>query len=659
MDTRQNERGGKVLFSECNLLHLGIILFVTFAAHGLLLLNDGLYSDDFLTYHWLKEGRWDVQFFAYNYSYRPIFALLQWILTYIPLDINFQARLVNFSFIFLAGCLVYGIGVKTRLLTPVESLIVALLSLTYPAFQWHQNISQIGLAFCYSSFLAGIVFDVLALRAPSTKKYYLCRFLSVTFSVFSLMHSSLIAFYFGYVLFRLLYTVNLKKRGEYATQPRKLVWDILLGLAGTGMIWAGMGIHWAEIKTPPLPAFRAVFLYLGMSLLMLPLLIWAERGIQTVQNAKISPWLRANCDNDCQLNSLIGLAVGVTGIAGLAYLAAAWFGFLPLESAFALSGWGVYAILCVVFLVFLLKDVLRLTPALAGGAVKVWRKIVDPRYFSKTKDGKGLRGLAILVLHEYSSSILPLLPMTIVPLVFWRVTRDAFPSNEWWQSYYQVNLLESIPVILQRYIPMFWKNGIAFHLLNALKFGVMLLPLAFIIYFLIRKMAGKDKTEPMTRLYGWGAVIAAFVFGLILLLFGILPYTLVLVNLGSLYDTNIELPPHGTYTRYAQLLGLPMAVILFAAIRALRARVIRLPVWMVLTFGVIITSFCFQNVESYFLWQARWVMDRSVMVNLSSTPEFFKNQIYNIYKPFGNDLGVDLENWFVYSTMFWMICGGE
>ncbi len=658
MCSGQSGREGKFPLTGSRFLPWGALLLTTFAAHGLLLLNDGLYYDDLLTYHWLKEGKWAVQFYSYNSTYRPIYALLQWMLTYLPLDINFQARVVNFLLIFVSASLVYRIGKDTGLLSSGESMLVAMFSIAYPAFQRYVSIGIIGYVFCYNLFLAGVLWDICALRASSAWKYYAYRFLSICALLFSLMHNSLLVFYFGFLLLRLFYTANLQKRGEYPPHAGYLRLDILSVLVGAGFLGVALLVNWMEITTPPLAAFRAVFLYLGLSMLLLPVLVRAENGLALFQRVVVAPGLEAvgRCVRPSQgIAWLSGGLVCLLGIGVMVLLLGGWFGVVPTPSRETSLVVGLYSVLWLIFGLMLIYSVLK--PG--QGAERFWQKLGRSPWLKAVQDDDRLRRVWQETLLQYFKQLIPLIPLALIPLIFWVVTRSLFPSNELWKNYYKIDLIGSIVPILQRILPMYLQNGVVYHLGNMLKVALYAAPVEFILYYFLTNRAEGQDTQFSIALRGRAALIATFLFGLVTLLLGIFPYTITSYNLEYFNKVAAVLPQHGIYTHYAQLMGLPIAVMLYALLRivSVNARVFTRN--MLFVFCVVIFAFCVQNAQSYFLWQARWVADSSLMANLADTPEFYKNYNYNIYRPIQNDLGQMTEAWYVYSALFKMVANGE
>lgn len=101
-------------------------------------------------------------------------------------------------------------------------------------------------------------------------------------------------------------------------------------------------------------------------------------------------------------------------------------------------------------------------------------------------------------------------------------------------------------------------------------------------------------------------------YGLFLLLCGTLPYILV----GK--------PPHpdSMDTRNALLVALPMSIIIFSIVEMISHASIRFFIVYFLVVG-----FLLQSTQNYINWQARWVKDRSIILNMSDHPTLKKSSI--------------------------------
>jgi len=75
-----------------------------------------------------------------------------------------------------------------------------------------------------------------------------------------------------------------------------------------------------------------------------------------------------------------------------------------------------------------------------------------------------------------------------------------------------------------------------------------------------------------------------------------------------------------------------------------------------------VTLFCWIYIESYIIWQERWIEDRSMMVNLVHEPAFSENSIFWISRNLPDRLekgGWDVNEPWVWVGMFKWATGEE
>jgi len=108
------------------------------------------------------------------------------------------------------------------------------------------------------------------------------------------------------------------------------------------------------------------------------------------------------------------------------------------------------------------------------------------------------------------------------------------------------------------------------------------------------------------------------IFGILLLGLGAFPY--VVVGLA---------PADAWSSRHEMLVGLPLAIIVLGVtgvVEKERRGMLSLASLSVL--GLIVVGFTLTTVHTYIGWQARWVKDRSIMLNLSRMPELRKVSVF-------------------------------
>jgi len=181
-----------------------IIIFVTvLITHGLMLLMDGIYWDGWRHYTRHVEndfGKFRDEFFATGV---PVEAYAQWAMHYFP-NVIFGYRFVSLLAILLLGLMVYQIGIKTHFLSRSESLIVALLTITYPAVHVYHEFT---LMFNISAYAFLMTAAYLSLQFDDAKgwKKWVLRIAALNLFFISFWISSLLVFYFGFLLVWIVY----------------------------------------------------------------------------------------------------------------------------------------------------------------------------------------------------------------------------------------------------------------------------------------------------------------------------------------------------------------------------------------------------------------------------------------------------------------------
>jgi hypothetical protein len=209
--------------------HYIAIVIYTLITHGLLLLNNGVYWDGWLMYTNLIEKNWNNIHTWLFESGAPISAYFHWVMGYLPTMI-FSYKLVAFLSITLSGILVYTICNELRLLSRTESLFIALLSVSYPAFQVSVELVTIPYLAYYCLFLLACF---LALRSEKMDgfRHYCLRVGSLALWVLSFTLNSLLVFYYGFLLVLILharYSRNISPKHVFTGfLPRRLDYVLL------------------------------------------------------------------------------------------------------------------------------------------------------------------------------------------------------------------------------------------------------------------------------------------------------------------------------------------------------------------------------------------------------------------------------------------------
>jgi len=184
--------------------HYLAILAAGFVAHGLLLLNDGVYWDGWLIHTYFRVGDWGSMWACFSESGLPQLAGFHWLIGYSPSPVVTYKVLVFLSVVG-AALLVYRIARLTGFVSRAESLFIALISLVYPAYQVTVELATAPYSVCYCLFLVACL---LALRAETAERAMrlLLQGGAVVCFLLSFTINSLLAFYLGFLALLVIYT---------------------------------------------------------------------------------------------------------------------------------------------------------------------------------------------------------------------------------------------------------------------------------------------------------------------------------------------------------------------------------------------------------------------------------------------------------------------
>lgn len=248
--------------------HFIIIGLFSLLTHGLLLLNDGVYWDGWLIYTALIEKNWTVLNLWFTESGGlPLTLYLHWFLGYFP-GVVFGYKLIAFLSITLSGILVYLVCDKLRIFTCKESLLIVLLSLSYPAFQVSIGLITLPYLVFYCLFLLACLFAVKSEEVKGIPSHYFMRAFSLILFALSFSINSLLVFYFGFFFilvhyiqrkwnlssFKDVFTKILPRRLDYAILPF-LYWVIIKFFFPAHGLYA----NYNQISFSPL---RIIYIYI-------------------------------------------------------------------------------------------------------------------------------------------------------------------------------------------------------------------------------------------------------------------------------------------------------------------------------------------------------------------------------------------------------------
>jgi hypothetical protein len=179
------------------------IVLVGITTHGLLLLMDGVYFDGQLLYTHLVTKNWLALHLWFGQAGLMFFESFYRALGALP-SIVFAYRLIALISIILTAVFWYLICCKSRMLSRWESLAIALIQLTFPAFRTPFEIIVLPYLVCYLLFVIGVYVAVRSDCARGARRYAL-RLVSLLLLFFSFSTNSLLMFYLAFIVFMVFF----------------------------------------------------------------------------------------------------------------------------------------------------------------------------------------------------------------------------------------------------------------------------------------------------------------------------------------------------------------------------------------------------------------------------------------------------------------------
>lgn len=207
-----------------------IIVAFTFLAHGLILLNDGLYYDGWIQNSW-RDRPLDfyVQyFFAVG---KPIYGYLYWGLSQFDHWL-FAFKLAAFLGILATAILYYFVILEMDFFGSERSLILALLIMAYPGYEMAAELATVQYTVSYPLFLLGWL---IILKNKSSRPRILCAVILLLISFFT---NSLLVFHFLFIVLwflRLSVRTKIKFTDLIVQQVKKTVLLVALPFGYWGL----------------------------------------------------------------------------------------------------------------------------------------------------------------------------------------------------------------------------------------------------------------------------------------------------------------------------------------------------------------------------------------------------------------------------------------
>lgn len=194
-----------------------ILLITVLLAHGLLLLNDGVYWDGWLVYRYLKDHNYEALYQTYKMAGTWGVPSLYLTLNYFG-NLIFIHKFVVFCCIYTANIFAYFSAKRLNLLSDLECLFIGMLSIAYSSYQaWHE-LMVMPYAILYAIFYVAVYLLLFSCDVRSCSKRIIIKTVSVFLFLISFSMASLLAYYYAGML---LYYV--KDGGDELFSWRRIV----------------------------------------------------------------------------------------------------------------------------------------------------------------------------------------------------------------------------------------------------------------------------------------------------------------------------------------------------------------------------------------------------------------------------------------------------
>jgi len=187
-------------------LPLLIILTVALLAHGLLLISDFRIWDDWVLEEIVLGKGWEDLQRMYNWNGMPIFAYFLSLFSLFE-NPNYAVKIFSFVCIASSAILIFYIFYKTRFVSRTEALMIALVSLTFPAYRIFGGITYSSLLLSYLIFL-GAAFIAFEAEDQKGWKHIWLRVGALAGFFFSFFTGPLLVFYGGFFVALVLFEQN-------------------------------------------------------------------------------------------------------------------------------------------------------------------------------------------------------------------------------------------------------------------------------------------------------------------------------------------------------------------------------------------------------------------------------------------------------------------
>lgn len=220
------------------------LLLVTITCHGLLLFNGGIYWDDWLSLGYLKSGDWQSLSEQTSEMGLPLLGYFQWSLKL--LNIYAYYKIIAFLLIYISAVLIYQTSLNLRILTGMESLLLAIIFIAFPAYQVTVLFCTLNYLFClFLFYLAAYIYLESLVGTKSTRLILIYKLGAAAIFFISFNLNSLLVYFYAFLLLMFLNQKGKDGGTGFKTITAFIKTNWLFILLPV-MYWA-----WRNIFTPP------------------------------------------------------------------------------------------------------------------------------------------------------------------------------------------------------------------------------------------------------------------------------------------------------------------------------------------------------------------------------------------------------------------------
>lgn len=178
--------------------------------HGIILLNDGIYWDDWLIYRAQAQGDWDGLFSYFDNLGAPVTGYIHNFLLQLPASL-FIYRFINLGSWLVIGLSIFQTAKKMNLVSHTEAWFIAAITSVYPAYELLFTMIMLPFHLFMAAYFLGIYIFVAIERADGTRPLALAT-LSIVAMCIGFLLNSLIPFHLGFFIIFVFYKAHQKKK---------------------------------------------------------------------------------------------------------------------------------------------------------------------------------------------------------------------------------------------------------------------------------------------------------------------------------------------------------------------------------------------------------------------------------------------------------------